>query len=158
MKINKRGAVAGLFKWFPRFFVMIIVSVFFVIVMNSYMNEDWEKLHDVEVTVLSAVLRHRCLVGDDANVVDLAKVSDAQLVDCYRKESLGYAIAVEDRSGKTVAAASVMSDDQKTFFPICLPSIASPYKCSTRKEYIVYKSGVERLPGVLVTRVINYVG
>jgi hypothetical protein len=158
----KKGQVESLIKWFFRFGLVIGVGVFLMIVLYAYLNEDFSGIHNEEVYILSRIMRSVCLSREEQGIVyasqiDPAKLTNEHLASCYKKASLGYELSLQALNGFNVASASVLSQEQKENLPLCGVRAVSLYKCTERKEYVLYKKGDEVVPGFLVMRVMNRV-
>lgn len=159
---NKRGAVELSLKWlFFRLVIVLFISVFLIVVVWVYLSEDFSKMHALEAIIFTRALQHTCLaVQDDLRsypgVIDPAKLTHNKLKACFWKESLGYRVELLDRAGRALASAEVVTPQQKEYALVCASENAF-YTCSTRRDYVVYQSGNERLPGFLQVWVISHV-
>ena len=96
--------------------------------------------------------------------VDVKKISDERLSSCFSKETIGFRVALLNLDGNEVKSAKSLTIKQQGFltkgsksdYPIC-ESIPE-YKCSTRKDFVVYHNNRDIKNGVLVTEVVNFVG
>ena len=158
---TKRGQVESLLKWFFRFGIVAIIGVFIIIVANAYLQEDFSALHAEEARIVSAIVREECLASremvQNTKVLDPGKITDGALAVCYRKESLGYEVTLRTTSGLALATGKVLTQEQSAELSMCGISKLSFYKCSLRKEYVLYAKEGKIVPGVLEVRVVNRV-
>ncbi|HLC86501.1 MAG TPA: hypothetical protein VJG30_04405 [Candidatus Nanoarchaeia archaeon] len=167
----KKGAliIGDFLGMILEFIPVIIVSIFILFVAFAFLNEKIDT-HDIEVFMLSRDLLYSdsCLAfSDDYRVfpmhVDTKKLDDERLGSCFSKSSMGFRITLLDSQGREVKSAKSLTLKQEGYltkgasvnYPVC--KAVPEYKCSKRKELIVYHTENKIQSGFLVIEVVNRV-
>lgn len=167
----KKGAliIGDFLGMILEFIPVIIVSIFILFVAFAYLNEKID-IHNMEVFLLSRQLLYSdsCLAfSDDYRVfpmnVDTKKLVDERLGSCFSKSSMGFRLTLFDDQGREIKSAKSLTLRQEGYltrgatvdYPVC--KAVPEYKCSKRKELVVYHTENSIKSGFLVIEVVNRV-
>lgn len=160
-KWNKKGSDAPIeesIMLIPHTFIVILVFTFIAFVMFSYMNLEF-KTESLETNLLSKTLRYssNCLAYKDnrvhPGVIDLSKVSEPNLRDCFSKEDMSFNVRII-QDNKEIKKAETMNARDLSNFKICetVPNIW----CKTKTEPVLITNGQETIKGIMILEVISY--
>ena len=132
---------------------------FMVFIVASFANEKYEN-HDLEskMLVIALIYDDNCLAYKDFRVnpgiIDFNKFSDENLKKCHLNPYVGYATSLFDLAGNKLNFASSGSE-LNNYLPVC-NSLPKLYKCSVRKNYVLYSKDNNIQQGILMTEVITF--
>ena len=128
-------------KLIINFGLVVIVAVFMLIVLLSFLNTEY-KTHSFEAKLLtkSLISSENCLAYNDKiktynGVIDLEKFSNERLKNCFSNPRLAYTLRLFDLE-KNEIKFSAPEHKLLDFLNICSP--LKEYKCSTNHNYVLY--------------------
>ncbi|MBI5391569.1 hypothetical protein HZB00_01055 [Candidatus Woesearchaeota archaeon] len=155
---SKKGAV-GLESvlWLIRFFFVLVIAIFFYIVLIAYKTESFHTTSIENEILLRNILSPACIGEENQRpgIIDVQKLTDIQLRNCFQKENTFYKIALKTNQEEILQQAKSMPDEIEQLLPIC--ASIPQFSCSKKQLYVLYASSKERKPAILDLEVVNRV-
>jgi len=141
---------------------VIIVALFIAFATFNYLNEKIDTTN-LETFLLTKKLVYSdsCLAYSDSTktyigIIDLEKLNNERLNNCFTKNNFGYKVSLYDINNKIVKTTSNLNQRQDAYFPIC--GEVPKHKCLTRKDLVQYLDQGKIKTGLIEIEVINFVG
>lgn len=159
--MNKKAQL-NVTEWMIYLSFIFITAIFMLVVTVNYLNEQIDTT-SLEKFILAKKLLNSdsCLAYNDGvrihqGIIDLEKVNDNRLSNCYTKKDFGYYIKIKDSNNKVIKTASNLDKNQETYLPVC--KTIKNFKCVTKKDPILYYDNEELKIGKIEIEVIKVVG
>ena len=154
----KKGSTVQYINWIMSIGLAIIISIFIFLIASTYLGQPVQTT-EFEATLLTNSLTYNCLRFDDTarlGTIDLGKLNDDHLKNCYAKPNIGYKVTFLDEKRQEIKSAKYFpSLNQEKIIPVCdtLPE----FKCSSREVFTLTNSELTT-KGFLNIEVISHVG
>lgn len=143
------------------FLISMAIAVFMFLILFKYTNEEINT-NNIETYLLTKKITYSesCLAYNDGarvqqGTVDLRKLDNLRLRNCFSKESLGFTIKIKDLQGREIKSASTLSLGQQGTVEVC--QISSGYECYTKRKMISYFDGTQTKTGIMNLGVVKVV-
>lgn len=140
------------------FALTFVVAIFMFIVALTFINEKIDT-HPLEADSLvrNLIYSDYCLSYSDGlssnpGVIDVNRMSPEILKNCFSKDRLGYTVKLTDLSGREIKSVDP-GLNLNVYIPIC--NALKNYKCSTKRNYIIFMKDKIQYSGILTTEVIT---